>query len=195
MKHKFSVIIPAFNEEKYLPHSLGAIRRAEERLGEEVEIVVGDNLSTDGTAAMAREYGAKVVSVDIKCISAVRNRAAAAASGQYLAFTDADNRVSENIFVEIDKAMGSGAYIGGGLINAPYERSSFGLNLSQFFIITNLRFFGVSMFMFYTTAEVFQETGGFDEKLLANEDMDFALRLKRLGVPVVRLYQFQRYHH
>lgn len=60
MQPKFSVIVPAYNEEAYLPRCLAAIRKAEEKLGEPVEIVVGDNLSTDGTARVAAEFGARM---------------------------------------------------------------------------------------------------------------------------------------
>ncbi|MCF6286793.1 MAG: glycosyltransferase [Candidatus Hydrogenedentes bacterium] len=181
MQPKFSVIVPAFNEEAYLPRSLGAIRRAEATLGEPVEIIVGDNMSTDGTVRVAEEFDARVVQVEKKCISSVRNQAAATATGKFLVFTDADNEISENMFVELEKLLESGEYIGGGVINARYERRSLGLNLIQFIILSNLRICGVSMFMFYAPADVFQELGGFNEELLANEDMEFAMRLKRLG--------------
>jgi glycosyltransferase involved in cell wall biosynthesis len=181
MQPKFSVIVPAFNEEAYLSRSLGAIRQAEAKLGESVEIIVGDNMSTDGTARVAEEFGARVVQVEKKCISSVRNQAAAAAAGKFLVFTDADNEMSENMFVELEKVLESGEYIGGGLINAHYERRSLPLNLIQFIILSNLRLCGVSMFMFYVPADLFQEMGGFNEDLLANEDMEFAMRLKRLG--------------
>lgn len=181
MQPTFSVIVPAFNEEAYLPRSLGAIRRAEAVLGEPIEIVVGDNLSTDGTARVAEEFGARVVPVEKRCISAVRNTAAAAATGKYLVFTDADNEVMGDIFVEIARIFDSGRYVGGGVLRAPYERKSMGLSLTQFVITANLRLCGVSMFLFYLPAEVFREIGGFDESRLSNEDMDFALRLKRHG--------------
>lgn len=181
MQPKFSVIVPAYNEEAYLPRCLAAIRKAEEKLGESVEIVVGDNLSTDGTARVAAEFGARVVTVEKRCISAVRNQAAAAATGKYLVFNDADNQAMEDVLVEIAKVLDSGAYVGGGVLNAPYERSSLGLNLTQFCITTNLRRCGVSMFLFYVPAATFREVGGFDESLLANEDMEFAQRLKRFG--------------
>ena len=181
MQPKFSVIVPAFNEEAYLPRSLGAIRRAEAALGEPVELIVGDNMSTDGTARVAEEFGARVVPVEKRCISAVRNGAATAATGKYLIFCDADNQVMDDLFVEIAKVLDSGDYVGGGVLNAPYERRSLGLNLTQFVITANLRLCRVSMFLFYMPAEIFREVGGFDETRLANEDMDFALRLKRLG--------------
>lgn len=181
MQPKFSIIVPAFNEAAYLPRSLGAIRRAAERLDEAVELIVGDNLSTDGTARVAEEYGARVVRVEKKCIAAVRNGAAAEATGKYLIFCDADNEMMDDLLVEIDRVMATGDYIGGGVLKAPYERRSLGLNLTQFFITANLRLCRVSMFLFYMPAEVFHEIGGFDESRLANEDMEFALRLKRHG--------------
>ena len=181
MNPKFSVIVPAFNEERYLPRSLGAIRKAEAHWGHSVEIIVGDNLSTDETVRVAEEFGARVVRVETKCISAVRNQAAATATGDVLVFNDADNEMSENMFVELEKCMDSGEYIGGGVINAHYDRRSLGINLLQFCIVTNLRICRVSMFMFYTSADVFKELGGFNETLLSNEDMEFALRMKKLG--------------
>jgi len=181
MQPRFSVIVPAFNEEAYLPRSLGAIRKAEAALGEPVEIIVGDNMSTDGTARVAEEFGARVVPIEKRCISAVRNGAAAAAEGQYLIFCDADNQVMDDLFVEIAKIMDSGDFVGGGVLNAPYERRSMGLNLTQFVITTNLRLCRVSMFLFYMPKDVFEEIGGFDESRLANEDMEFALRLRRYG--------------
>ncbi len=177
----FSIIVPAYNEEQYLPRTLGALRKAEEALGEPVEIVVADNLSTDKTQEVAREFNAKVIEVKIKCISAVRNRAAAAASGKYLLFVDADNQVSEDLLVEIKPVMDSGAFIGGGLVHARYDRKSLGLSVTHGLIRISVAMSGVSMFLFYTTPEAFAAMGGFNEELLATEDMDFAHRLKKLG--------------
>src|SRR5206468_2719309 len=60
-----SIIIPAFNEEKFLAATLDALRRAEAHLrdahGREVEVIVVDNASTDRTAEIARDAGANVV--------------------------------------------------------------------------------------------------------------------------------------
>lgn len=181
MKPTFSVIVPAYNEERYLPKSLGALRRAEALLGEPIEILVADNLSTDGTRDVAREFEAKVVPISIKCISAVRNGAAAEATGKYLVFVDADNCVSEDLLVEIKKVMDSGAYVGGGLVTAHYDRNALGLRVTHGLVKLGVALTGVSMFLFYTTAEAFQAIGGFNEQLLATEDHDFAMRLRAHG--------------
>ena len=53
-----SVVIPAYNEEKYLPACLEALSRQTFR---DFEVVVVDNNSTDRTAEIARSLGARVV--------------------------------------------------------------------------------------------------------------------------------------
>jgi len=52
--------------------------------------VIVDNASTDGTAQVASALGARVVPEHVRNIAAVRNTGAAAASGRYLFFADAD---------------------------------------------------------------------------------------------------------
>ena len=63
---KFSVIIPAHNEEKYLPRLLESIEVARANYSggrDQVEVIVADNLSTDRTAEVAAARGARVVTV------------------------------------------------------------------------------------------------------------------------------------
>lgn len=177
----FSVIIPAYNEAQYLPKSLGALQKAQVRLGEPIEVIVADNLSTDATAAVAREFGARVVSVPVKCVSAVRNGGAAVATGKYLLFVDADNCVSEDLLVEIKRVMDTGEFVGGGLVSAHYDRDSLGLRLTHRLVKLSVALSGVSMFLFYTTRTHFDAIGGFNEKLRAVEDYDFARRLRAYG--------------
>jgi len=192
----FSVIIPAYNERKYLPGTIAAIRRAEAALGEPVEIVVGDNMSTDGTAAVAEELGARVAPVTVRNISAVRNTAAAAATGKYLVFCDADDHMSEQMLVEIRKAMETGRFVGGGAADTRYDRKSWGLFLTHDVMISlPLRLQGLSMFLFFTSKEDFTAMGGFNEDYLAAEDLEFAKRLKRHGRQSGRRYANIRTAH
>lgn len=179
--HPFSVVIPAYNEARYLPATLQAVRRAEDFLCEPVEIIVADNESTDATVAVAREYGARVVTVDIHCIAAVRNRGAAAATGRYLVFCDADNRMSPNMLDAIRRKMDTGRYVGGGITRARYDRESRGIRLTHGLVNLGVRASGLSMFLFYTTPEAFWGAGAFDEARLSAEDFDFAKRLRTYG--------------
>lgn len=177
----FSVIIPAYDEEKYLPKCIASIRRAERCLGEDVEIIVADNLSRDRTVQVAEELGARVVSVATKCISAVRNGGAATATGRYLVFIDADDEMSENMLAEIKKVLDSGRYVGGGTFKVLSERWSSGIvtTFVMFYISSILA--RLSLFLFYTTADNYKAIGGFNESMMASEDWDFARRLRDYG--------------
>ena len=91
---KISIILPAFNEEKLVERSLQSIRCAAtafSRLGWEHEIIVCDNNSTDRTAELARKQSARVVFEPVNQISRARNAGAAAATGEWFLFVDADS--------------------------------------------------------------------------------------------------------
>src|SRR5688500_213700 len=93
---RFSVVIPAFNEQSYLPRLLDTIDRARERYvggPEAIEVIVADNGSTDATRQIASERGCVVVSVEKRVIGAARNGGARAARGEILAFVDADTQI------------------------------------------------------------------------------------------------------
>ena len=92
-----SIVIPAFNEEKELPGCLASVREAVASCGlgsEQVEVVVCDNNSSDRTAEVARQGGARVVFEPVNQISRARNAGASAARGGWLLFIDADSRLS-----------------------------------------------------------------------------------------------------
>src|SRR5262249_21706291 len=85
-----SFIIPAHNEERLLGRTLEAIQAVAKELGEPHETIVVDDASTDRTAAIAAEHGARVVSVSHRQIGATRNSGGRAAQGNVLFFVDAD---------------------------------------------------------------------------------------------------------
>ena len=89
-----SFIIPAYDEERLLGRTLQAIDRAAQGLGEPIEVIVVDDGSTDRTAAIARENGARVVSVRCRQIAATRNAGAREANADLLVFVDADTLVT-----------------------------------------------------------------------------------------------------
>ena len=99
-----SIIIPAHDEERYLPACLDSIA---ENTPEDVsvECVVVDNGSTDRTAEIAREKGAIVLHSDAPTIAAVRNEGARASSGRFLAFLDADCTVEDGWAEAIQRTL------------------------------------------------------------------------------------------
>jgi glycosyltransferase involved in cell wall biosynthesis len=178
----FSIVIPACDEEAYLPACLDGVERAARRLGESVEVIVVDNDSRDRTPEIARTRGAVVVHEARKCLSVVRNRGTAVACGKYLAFVDADSVMSDGMLVAIKEVLDSGRYIGGGVAHVRPDRLSLGILVSVVcFVPFALWRIRTSCTLFYTTPEAFNAIGGFDESLYAVEDIDFGKRLRRLG--------------
>src|SRR5579859_5446361 len=89
-----SFIVPAHNEEAWVGRCISAIRGAMESVREPYEIIVVDDGSTDATASIAREHGARVIHGKHRQISATRNAGARQAAGDILFFVDADTLIN-----------------------------------------------------------------------------------------------------
>src|SRR3990170_2913979 len=116
MAPRLSLVIPARNEERYLPRLLDSVDAARERYRagrEAVEVIVADNVSTYSTAAIARGRGCRVVTVEKRVIGAVRNGGARSARGAMLAFVDADTRIHPETFNAIEEALEGGWVVAG----------------------------------------------------------------------------------
>lgn len=185
----FSIVIPAHNEEKYIGGCLEAVLKARDfaKIPEEqVQIIVVCNRCTDNTEKIAREMGAEICVNDDKCIAAVRNAGAAKARGKILVTIDADSKMSETSLVEIYRLLRSGEYIGGGTISM-FDRWSLGIAVCAMYVGAKAAPFMIKhkaplmCGMFWCLKRSFDKIGGFDETLVSLEDMDFAVRLKKLG--------------
>lgn len=93
----FSIVIPALNEEKYLPRLLADLSQQSIK---DFEVIIVDGQSTDQTVARCQTYKDKLPSLQIltskiRNVSVQRNQGGFASSGQYLVFNDADNRLPE----------------------------------------------------------------------------------------------------
>src|SRR5689334_23582957 len=114
---KISFVIPAFNEERLIGETLHHVKQGAEALenrGWSCEIIVCDNNSTDRTAEIARATGATVVFEPINQIARARNRGAAAATGDWLVFVDADSHPSKELFADVVAQIKSGRCLAGG---------------------------------------------------------------------------------
>ena len=117
---KFSIIVPAFNEEAYLGSTLDAIQAGSMELSthsEDVDVglIVVDNNSRDATTAIAQDKGAQVVHEPVQGIARARNTGARHAGGDVLIFVDADVLMSPELLRVIRTAMDDPDCIGGGV--------------------------------------------------------------------------------
>jgi len=175
-----SVIIPAHNEEHYLPLCLKAIRVAANSISLPVQCVVVLNRCTDRTEQIAQEYGATLVHENAKNLSIIRNAGAALATGDILVTIDADSLMQPLTLHEMLEKLSTEKFIGGGAGVLP-ERWSLGICCSIAAVVPFLAVHGVSFCMFWCLKEDFETLGGFNPAFVTIEDVDFAKRLKALG--------------
>ncbi len=181
---KISIVIPAFNEERLLGGSLTSIRAAAGAFfqrGWEVELIVCDNNSKDKTAEIARGAGARVVFEPINQIGRARNCGAAAATGDWLVFVDADSHPSAELFGEVAVQILTGTCLAGGCTLRMDEPFLVAGCLTKLWNLTSRwgRLLAGS-FIFCETA-AFRELGGFSSEFFVGEELELSARLKRLA--------------
>jgi glycosyltransferase involved in cell wall biosynthesis len=179
---KISVIIPAFNEELVLGASLARVRAALaafDDLGWTSELIVCDNNSTDRTAAIARDAGATVVFEPHNQIARARNIGAAAASGDWLIFVDADSYPSVDLLQEVARIIREGhAIAAGSTVALPGAGRGARAVVGVWNAISRLTHWAAGSFI-VCEAAVFHAVGGFSEEFYAGEEIDLFRRLKR----------------
>jgi glycosyltransferase involved in cell wall biosynthesis len=177
---KFSIVIPARNEETYLGACLDSIAAAARPYPGQVEIIVALNRCTDRTEEIARAHGALVLQEEGKNLARIRNAAARRAQGEILITIDADSRMTPNMLAQIDRALRTGRYVGGGVL-IRLERMSLGIIVSCLALLVFVVWHGLSGGLFWCYRRDFEAVAGFDERFVSAEDVDFAKRLKAHG--------------
>ncbi|NNM23250.1 MAG: glycosyltransferase family 2 protein [Flavobacteriaceae bacterium] len=109
---RLSVIIPTFNEEAYIEAALRSVRFAD-------EIIVVDSFSTDKTKEIARRYATQFLEREFDNFSGHKNFGLQHATGEWVLFLDADERITYPLQVEILNAIESGRH-GGYKLNFPH---------------------------------------------------------------------------
>ena len=181
---KISIVVPAFNEERLLGASLAKIQAAAGALlrrAWDVELIVCDNNTTDKTAEIARAAGAIVVFEPVNQIARARNRGAAAATGDWLVFVDADSHPSAELFADVAAAIVAGRCLAGGCtlrLDEPFFVA--GLITKCWNLVSRTGRLLAGSFIFCETA-AFRELGGFSDQLFAAEEIELSRRLKQLA--------------
>lgn len=181
---KISIIVPAFNEEALLGASLAQIKTAEAafvKIGWETELIVCDNNSTDRTADIARASGATVVFEPVNQIARARNSGAAAASGDWLVFVDADSHPSAELFADVAAQIQSGNCLAGGAIVQMDERHLIGDFFTRIWNCSSMTFKLLAGSFIFCDAAVFRQVGGFSNEMFAGEELDLSRRLKQFA--------------
>ena len=177
---KFSIVIPARDEQACIGACLRSIAEAARPFPGEVETIVVLNRCTDGTEQVSREHGATIVREDAKNLATIRNAGAREANGDILVTIDADSTMTPNLLTEVDRLLATGKYVGGGTM-FKLDRMSLGMALSSVLAVPLVLILRVAAGAFWLRRRDFEALGGFDESRLSFEDVEFARRLKALG--------------
>jgi glycosyltransferase involved in cell wall biosynthesis len=181
---RISVIIPAYNEERYLAQTMVRVLDAGKHFqntGQDnsIEIIVVDNDSDDRTAELAAQFGCRVVEEKEHSIGKVRNTGAREATGDVLMFIDADTLVPVDLFARIARKLEDPHCIGGA-VDVCYKPSK---RLIRYYLLA-WRLLGLLAGMAQGAAQFcrqpdFQEMGGYDESLYMGEDVHFYWTMRR----------------
>jgi len=190
-----SVVVPAFNAEKTLAECLNALRNQD--CEDAFEIVVVDDGSNDGTAAVGQSFRVRVIRQHNKGAGAARNAGMAVARGKWIAFTDADCVPSRSWLrsllsatrsssSEQEKIGAGGRTIG---LDSATEAAQFcdligSLDAERHLAHPKFPFAPSSNLMYRKS--VLEEAGGFDERYVSYEACDLHNRiLKKQSGPFV----------
>lgn len=181
-----SVVIPTFNYARFLPEALDSIVLQK---GARIEVIVVDDGSTDDPASVVGRYpGVKLIRQENRGLAAARNAGLREATGDYIAFVDADDRLVEGA-VETwlaefrrkpDCGLVHGSYRSVDAEWRPiWQPKPVSLGDNGFAtLLERGNLIGVPAAVMYRT-ERLRAIGGFDEKVPGNEDYDLYLRMLR----------------
>jgi glycosyltransferase involved in cell wall biosynthesis len=182
---KISVVIPALNEEKLLPTTLASLATLDRKPD---EIIVVDASSTDLTVKVAEKTGAKVITVPKSTIGFSRQQGIEAATGDVIAFTDADAVLPHDWLNRIERALlkpGIVGYFGGFRVFDGPPMYRFFINVIQpmvnrvmFFVFRMPMATGQNMAFYKKTALA---VGGIPTNFRMAEDIEIARRLMTAG--------------
>ena len=180
---RFSLVIPAHNEERLLPRLLDSVEVARERWRQgpgAIEVIVADNFSTDCTATVAEERGCRVVRVEERRIASVRNGGAAVAEGEILCFVDADSEVHPETFGAIEDSLATGRVVAGAT-GVRMERWSLGIAVTWALFMPMVWLTRMDTGVVFCRKDDFVAIGGYDERRFFAEDVQLLWDLRRVG--------------
>ena len=187
-----SVIIPALDAALTIGDQLAALGR--QAGAPPFEVVVADNGSTDGTSDVARRYEGSLPALVVVDASSVRgagparNAGATAASGDVLAFCDADDIVSAGWLAALERGLNASDFVTGPLVDLPTAASlptqGGDAAYSTHTFIGGFRYAPSNNLA--VRRDAFEAVGGFDATVLLAEDVDLSVRLSKVGVALSR---------
>jgi glycosyltransferase involved in cell wall biosynthesis len=160
-----SVIIPVFNGEQFIADAIKSARDAD-------EIIVADDGSTDNSAQIATDAGAKIIKLNHGGAVVARNTGIRAASGDMIILHDADDVMEPGAIEKLSAAISDAD-----LVMAKRKDFPGGKPAS----------FGALAGCALIRRDAFDRIGFFDEDLQYGDAMDWLIRAKKANLKIMRL--------
>jgi glycosyltransferase involved in cell wall biosynthesis len=175
-----SIIIPTFNEEKYLPKLLKSIK---DQTVQPAEVIVSDANSQDKTRQIAKKYGCKIVAGGLP--GKGRNNGAAASKQDLLLFLDADVILPKDFLEKTTKEMVRRKLDIATCFITPLSESRVDKLIyhgANIYLSSSRTFLSqLNGFCIFITRSLFNKINGFDEGVILAEDFDLLRRAKKFG--------------
>jgi len=194
---KLSFIIPAYNEEVYIGQCLKSLLEVLKQKNYPAEIIVINNASTDATKKIASSFpGVKVVDEFKKGLTRARQKGLETATGDWLAYLDADTRMSAHWIDIMEQAFRDNKKMV--CLSGPYRYYDTPTWWHKFVleaiwkISAPLTYFFVGYMVlggnFVAKKKALIAMGGFDTTIeFYGEDTDIARRISKFGKSVFRM--------
>lgn len=187
-----SVIIPVYNGERYLGEAIESVLAQDHQ---PIEVIVVDDGSTDNTEAIAKRYGSDIIYArqQKRGPATARNKGLEMSHGEFIGFLDADDLWSEhNLSLHLVR-----------LVEDPSLEIVLGL--SQVMRLQDgddkatfkkwhdpilLFLFGAAV----VRRSVFKKVGCFDETLHHNEDTDWFMRVREMGISIAIIQEVSLFY-
>ena len=198
---KLSIVIICLNEEKHLPRCLSALQKAD-HAGLELELILADGGSIDRSREIAQSFGARVLNCP-KGIPRQRNCGARSATGDILAYIDADVEVLAGWFATVVRHFGARKNMILGCAprlaaDASWVAKAYALHwglLPNGESSTESKERLLSTQSLVMGLEVFKHVGGFREDLDVDEDTVFVIQAKKQQIPIEYDVALSYIHH
>ena len=186
-----SIVIPAFNEEKYIENTLFALLASEQKTNLNYEVILVNNNSTDQTVKFAQKFKKgmtlRIINETKQGRGAARARGFNEAQGEIILSTDADTSVYsgwiEALVSELKKDIAAVTTPCKIVEVSTVTNLMFNFSLPVLMVIYRILFghFWLSGFSFAIKKEVYLAAGGFDPTLHAQEDTELSFKVAKLG--------------
>lgn len=185
MDHTISIIIPAHNEQQFLPGLFASLKN---NIDKHIEIVVVDNGSTDNTAAVLSGVDCKLINLSQKVFPSVaRNIGVSNSVGEILVFLDADIEITpewaKELFVQQEALSGGTKIITGDQYHISKQPSW--IERCWFKPLRSKKPSYINGGNLITNRASYEAIAGFDESLETGEDVDFCKRALMAGVEMI----------